>query len=85
MCPVKKYKIWVYDIRSGPIVVAHLPGGKKYHVLMLNFSPLFLTELNNQIKIQTTQTPETVKGHGCDRCEQESHLLGIMYKMELMG
>lgn len=52
---------------------------------MLNFFPLFLTELNDQIKIQTTQTPETVKGHGCDRCEQESHLLGIMYKMELMG
>lgn len=52
---------------------------------MLNFPPLFLTELNNQIEIQTTQTPETVKGHGCDRCEQESHLLGIMYKMELMG
>lgn len=84
MCPVKKYKIWVYDIRSGPIVVAHLPGGKKSRI-NAEFSPPFLTELNNQIKIQTTQTPETVKGHGCDRCEQESHLLGIMYKMELMG
>lgn len=39
MCPVKKYKIWVYDICSGLIVVAHLPGGKKSRINAAFFPP----------------------------------------------
>ena len=44
-----------------------------------------LIQVNKRIKIRLIQTPVRARGHGCDRCGQESHLVGIVYKMELMG
>lgn len=45
----------------------------------------FKNKSTKYLRTELLGTPVQMKGHGCDRCGQESHLACLAYKMELMG